>query len=61
MAWHFWKTFDGDKLAIVSAYRSSDFQSYLLRTSCRKNQCAQAGTSEHQAGLALDLSVRTKR
>ncbi len=60
MAWHFWKNFDGDKLAIVSAYRSSDFQNYLLRTSCRKNQCAQAGTSEHQAGLALDLSVRTK-
>jgi len=61
LAWHFWKNFDGDKLVIVSAYRSSDFQNYLLRTSCRKNQCAQAGTSEHQAGLALDLSVRTKR
>lgn len=60
LAWHFWKEFDGDKLVIVSAYRSSDFQKYLLRT-CKKNACAQAGTSEHQAGLALDLSVRTKR
>lgn len=59
LAWHFWKEFDGDKLVVVSAYRSSDFQKYLFRN-CRKNACAQAGTSEHQAGLALDLSVRTK-
>lgn len=61
MAWHFWKDFGGDKLVIVSAYRSDVLQEYLLHSFCKKNQCAQAWSSEHQAGLALDLSVKTAR
>jgi LAS superfamily LD-carboxypeptidase LdcB len=36
-------------------------QESLLHSFCKKNQCAQAWSSEHQAGLALDLSVKTAR
>lgn len=31
MAWHFRNDFDGDKLWISSAYRSNDFQEYMLK------------------------------
>jgi len=41
----------------VSAYRSSDFQNMLLKNGCARQRCALAGTSEHQAGLAVDLQV----
>lgn len=60
MARKFWDTFSGDKLVITSAYRSFYYQKHLLLT-CKKDQCAAAGTSEHQAGLALDLGVKSKR
>ena len=56
MAWHFWNENKGKKLSINSAYRSFSFQE-ILRKGCAANHCAEAGTSEHQAGLALDLGV----
>jgi len=56
MAWHFWNENKGRKLSINSAYRSFAFQEFL-RKGCSANHCAEAGTSEHQAGLALDLGV----
>ena len=31
MAWHFWNDFKGDKLWVASAYRSNDFQAYMLK------------------------------
>lgn len=49
MARKFWHDFDGDRLSITSAYRSSSFQNYLLHAFCKKDQCATPGTSEHQA------------
>ncbi|PJA48411.1 MAG: hypothetical protein CO170_02835 [candidate division SR1 bacterium CG_4_9_14_3_um_filter_40_9] len=60
MARHFRNDFKGDKLWIASAYRSNDLQEYMLKKGCSRVRCAQAGTSEHQAGLALDLKVFTK-
>ena len=60
MAWHFWDTFSGDKLYIVSAYRSKKLQDYLIEQWCSLLKCAKIGTSEHQAGLAVDLRVITK-
>jgi len=57
MAWHFRDAFDGDKLAVTSAYRSKWYQDYLVKQWCSANACAQAGTSEHQAWLAVDLKV----
>lgn len=60
MAWHFRNTFSGDKLYITSAYRSRGFQDYLIRQWCSLIRCAQIGTSEHQAWLALDLKVITR-
>lgn len=59
MAWHFRNTFSGDRLYITSAYRSRGFQDYLIRQWCSLIKCAQIGTSEHQAWLALDLKVIT--
>ena len=56
MAWHFWNKNKGKRLSINSAYRSYSFQEFL-RKGCAANHCAEAGTSEHQAGLALDLGV----
>ena len=56
MAWHFWNENKGKRLSINSAYRSFSFQE-ILRKDCAANHCAEAGTSEHQAGLALDLGV----
>lgn len=60
MAWHFRNDFDGDKLYIVSAYRSSWLQWYLLKQWCALFRCAKVGTSEHQAWLAVDIKVITK-
>ena len=60
MARHFWHNFSGDRLFITSTYRSPWLQKYLLKQWCKLIKCAQAGTSEHQAGLALDLKVVTK-
>lgn len=49
MAWHFQHVFQGKKrLSLTSAYRSYAFQERLNKN-CRANQCAEAGTSEHQA------------
>jgi LAS superfamily LD-carboxypeptidase LdcB len=57
LAWNFWNENDWAKLQIVSAYRSNGFQNMLLKNWCSRQRCALAGTSEHQAGLALDLQV----
>ncbi len=57
MARAFANTFNfKQKLSIVSAYRSPMFQASLARN-CSTTRCASAGTSEHEAGLALDLGV----
>ena len=44
------------KLTINSARRSQAYQRQLL-SSCSTWRCAKPGTSEHEAGLALDLGV----
>lgn len=61
LAWHFWNYFSGDRLVITSAYRSASVQNYLLRSFCKKDQCALPGTSEHQAWLAVDIAIRSKK
>lgn len=63
MAWHFRDHFKGKKrLSITSAYRSFKHQQQLLKSYCKnKQQCAEPGSSEHQAGLALDLGVNGGR
>lgn len=59
MAWHFWNENKGKKFSINSSYRSYKTQT-ALSEHCKKNHCAEAGSSEHQAGLALDLGVNGK-
>ena len=44
------------KLTINSAWRSQAYQRKLIST-CSTWRCAKPGTSEHEAGLALDLWV----
>lgn len=44
------------RLSITSAYRSPSFQKHLA-ASCSTSRCALPGTSEHEAGLALDLWI----
>lgn len=44
------------KLTLVSAWRSSQLQKELARN-CSETRCADAGASEHEAGLAVDLAV----
>ena len=63
MARHFRNNFKGKKkLSITSAYRSFKHQQQLLKSYCKsKQQCAEPGSSEHQAGLALDLGVNGGR
>ncbi|MDD2537494.1 MAG: M15 family metallopeptidase [Candidatus Absconditabacteria bacterium] len=57
MAWEFSHAFDFKaRLSITSSYRSSAFQRKLA-SSCSITRCAEAGTSEHEAGLAIDLGV----
>jgi len=60
MAWHFRNAFSGDRLYISSAWRSRGLQDYLIKQWCPLQRCAEIGTSEHQAGLAVDLKVITK-
>jgi len=60
MAWHFRNAFSGDKLYISSAWRSRGLQDYLIKQWCSLLKCAQIGTSEHQAWLAVDLKVIAK-
>lgn len=60
MAWHFRNAFSGDRLYISSAYRSRWLQDYLIKQWCALIKCAQVGTSEHQAWLAVDIKVIAK-
>lgn len=57
LAWNFWNESDWARLQLVSAYRSSNFQTMLMKNGCSRQRCALAWTSEHQAGLAVDLQV----
>ncbi|MDP2091047.1 MAG: M15 family metallopeptidase [Candidatus Gracilibacteria bacterium] len=45
----------GEKIEVVSAYRSYDYQKGIKNGGCPDNLCAKAGYSEHQSGLAIDL------
>lgn len=49
------------KFVLVSTYRSYQDQKRLVGNWCSRARCAQAGTSEHQAWLAVDLAVWTDR
>lgn len=50
----FYKEF-GEKIVVVSSYRSYNYQVWIKAGWCPDNLCAKAGYSEHQSGLALDL------
>jgi len=57
MAWAFSHAFNFKaRFTINSAYRSQTYQKKLAAT-CSESRCAIPGTSEHEAGLALDLGV----
>ena len=57
MAWAFSNAFEFKaKLTINSAWRSQKYQRQLA-SNCSVWRCAKPGTSEHEAGLALDLWV----
>jgi len=57
MAWAFSNAFDYKaKLTINSAWRSQNYQR-KLSSNCSNIRCAKPWTSEHEAGLALDLWV----
>jgi len=60
MAWNFRNENNGDRFWITSAYRSKWFQDLMIKNGCSRSKCAQAGASEHQAWLALDIGVVTK-
>ncbi len=60
LARHFRNDNDWAKLYITSTYRSASFQSTLLKNWCSRSRCAEAWSSEHQLGLAIDLWVQTK-
>ena len=61
MARHFWSTSNKKKkISITSTFRSYDFQKKMNST-CHAHHCAEAGSSEHQAGLAIDLGVNGRR
>lgn len=49
-----------NKLYIASAYRSYSFQNSLLKNGCEQKRCAEPWASEHQAWLAVDISVASK-
>ena len=57
MAQEFYQIF-GDKLVIVSAYRSYEYQKKLKKW-CSDTLCALPGRSEHQLGLAIDIFAAT--
>jgi LAS superfamily LD-carboxypeptidase LdcB len=61
MAWAFREHFDkSHKIYIASAYRSYGLQNSLLKNWCEEKRCAEPGSSEHQAWLAVDISVANK-
>lgn len=57
MAKEFYNIF-WDKLVIVSAYRSYEYQRNLKKW-CSDTLCALPGRSEHQLGLAIDIFAAT--
>lgn len=57
MAAEFYEIF-GDKLVIVSAYRSYAYQKKVKKW-CSDTLCALPGRSEHQLGLAIDIFAAT--
>lgn len=50
----FYNTF-WEKLVVVSAYRSYEYQVGIKKRGCSDLYCAKAGYSEHQSWLAFDL------
>ena len=53
-----WKKFEQEtweKINVVSAYRSYDYQVWIKKWWCSDNLCANPGFSEHQTGLVVDL------
>lgn len=45
----------GEKIVVVSTYRSYDYQAGIKARGCPDSLCAKAGHSEHQWGLAIDI------
>lgn len=45
----------GEKIVVVSSYRSYTYQAGIKSRGCPDNLCAKAGHSEHQSGLTADL------
>ncbi len=45
----------GEKVVVVSSYRSYDYQVGIKSRWCPDYLCAKAGHSEHQSGLAIDI------
>ncbi len=45
----------GEKVVVVSSYRSYSYQVGIKAGGCPDALCAKAGHSEHQSGLALDV------
>lgn len=45
----------GEKMVVVSSYRSYAYQAGIKAGGCPDNLCAKAGYSEHQSGLTADL------
>lgn len=61
MAWAFRDHFNkSNKIYIVSAYRSYGFQNSLFKNGCEEKRCAEPWASEHQAWLAVDITVANK-
>lgn len=56
----FYKTF-WEKIIVVSAYRSYNYQVWIKSWGCPDNFCAKAGFSEHQSWLAFDLWETTSK
>ncbi len=56
MSIEFWANFEGNKIKVISGYRSFEEQKRIEESwACEKKLCAKAGYSEHQTGLAVDL------
>lgn len=53
---YFW-----EKIVVVSAYRSYDYQKWIKDRGCSDLFCAKAWYSEHQSGLALDFFEATSK
>lgn len=61
MASDFYNTF-GQKIKVISAYRSYDYQKNLISESCKQSWwCAREWESEHQLWLAVDLREATNK